>query len=156
VPATEFISRSPEATVEMGRELARRLTPPVLVLLSGELGSGKTTLSKGIISGLGAAREEDVTSPTFTLVHVFHNHAKVYHVDLYRVEEFRDLETLALEDALSEPAVVVVEWSERFSLRSDWPRIVVRLEHLDGDTRRITISDSYALRNPLDQDLKDH
>jgi len=112
----------------------------VLVLLSGELGSGKTTLSKGIISGLGAAREEDVTSPTFTLVHVFHNGSKVYHVDLYRVEQSRDIESLALEDALSEPAVVLIEWPERFSLHTDWPKVRVQLEHLEGDSRRITIS----------------
>jgi tRNA threonylcarbamoyladenosine biosynthesis protein TsaE len=59
-------SLSAEKTIELGRELAARLRPPVLVLLSGELGAGKTTLAKGIISGLGAAREEDVTSPTFT------------------------------------------------------------------------------------------
>jgi len=141
MPATELVSHSAEETIELGRELARRLTPPVLVLLSGELGSGKTTLSKGIISGLGAAREEDVTSPTFTLVHVFHNHSKVYHVDLYRVEESRDIESLALEDALAEPAVVLIEWPERFSLHSDWPKIRVQLEHLEGDSRRITISD---------------
>jgi tRNA threonylcarbamoyladenosine biosynthesis protein TsaE len=138
--ATESVSHSAEETIELGRELARRLSPPVLVLLSGELGSGKTTLSKGIISGLGAAREEDVTSPTFTLVHVFHNHSTVYHVDLYRVEQSRDIESLALEDALAEPAVVLIEWPERFSLHTDWPKIRVRLEHLEGDTRRITIS----------------
>ncbi len=141
MPAVEFISHSPEETIEAGRNLARRLTAPVLVLLSGELGSGKTMLTKGIISGLGAAREEEVTSPTFTLVHVFHNHATVYHVDLYRVQEFHDLETMGLEDAFSEPAIVVIEWSERFSLRSDWPRVTVGLEHLDGDTRRIRISE---------------
>ena len=140
--ATEFVSHSPEETIEIGRELARRLAPPRLVLLSGDLGSGKTTLSKGIISGLGAAREEDVTSPTFTLVHVFRNHATVYHVDLYRVEQFRDLETLGLEDVLSEPAIVIIEWAERFSLRSDWPRLFVHLEHVEGDTRRITISEA--------------
>ena len=146
MPPAEFISHSPEETVEMGRHLAQRLTAPVLVLLSGDLGSGKTTLTKGIISGLGAAREDDVTSPTFTLVHVFRNHATVYHVDLYRVEEFRDLETLGLEDAFAEPAIVVIEWSERFSLHSDWPRVAVRLEHLEGDSRRITVFDngSYA------------
>ena len=138
----EFISRSAEETIEKGRELARQLKPPVVVLLSGELGSGKTTLTKGIVSGLGAASEEEVTSPSFTLVHVFHDHCKVYHVDLYRVEDFHDLETLALEDVLAESAVVVVEWSERFSLRTDWPAVHVHLEHLGGDSRRITISDS--------------
>ena len=120
--------------------------------MSGDLGSGKTTLSKGIISGLGAAREEDVTSPTFTLVHLFHNSspgagpawspqgAKVYHVDLYRIEKAVDLESLGLEDALSEPAVVLIEWPDRFSLRTDWPKVTVQLEHLEGDSRRITVS----------------
>ena len=107
------------------------------MLLSGDLGSGKTTLTKGIISGLGAAREEEITSPTFTLVHVFHNHAKVYHVDLYRVEDFRGFETLGLEDAFADPAIVVVEWAERFQLPTDWPRVAVRLEHMQGDARRI-------------------
>ena len=141
---SEFISRSAEETIQKGRELAAQLQPPVVVLLSGELGTGKTTLTKGIVSGLGAGMEEEVTSPTFTLVHVFHNHCKVYHVDLYRVEDFHDLETLALEDVLAESAVVVVEWSERFTLRTDWPSVHVRLEHLGGDIRRITILDSRA------------
>lgn len=141
---SEFISRSAEETIQKGRELAAQLQPPVVVLLSGELGTGKTTLTKGIVSGLGAGMEDEVTSPTFTLVHVFHNHCKVYHVDLYRVEDFHDLETLALEDVLAESAVVVVEWSERFTLRTDWPSVHVRLEHLGGDTRRITILDSRA------------
>jgi len=124
----------------MGRQLAGRLNPPVLVLLSGDLGTGKTTFAKGIVSGLGAGREEEVTSPTFTLVHVFHNHCKVYHVDLYRVEGFHDLETIALEDVLAEPAVVVVEWAERLSLHTDWPSVHVLLEQVDDNARRITIS----------------
>ena len=138
--ASEFLSQSPEETIAKGREIAALLRPPVIVLLNGELGSGKTTLTKGIISGLGAASEEEVTSPTFTLVHEFHNHCKVYHVDLYRVEGFRDLESLALEDALSGRAIIIVEWSERFSLRTDWPRVEIRLEHAGGDSRRIAIS----------------
>lgn len=136
---TEFVSSSPEQTVQLGQELAHRLRPPVLVLLSGELGSGKTTITKGIISGLGVAREEDVTSPTFTLVHVFRNHVRIYHVDLYRVEGFHDLESLGLEDAFAEPGVVIIEWAERFTLRTDWPQIAIHLEHVEPDTRRITI-----------------
>ncbi len=151
MPDKEFITHSSEETIAKGREIAGKLSPPALVLLTGDLGSGKTTLSKGIISGLGAAREEDVTSPTFTLVHVFQNPAtsasgagslplKVYHVDLYRVENFHDLESLGLEDALGERAIVIVEWSERFTFRSDWPRVEIHLEHAGGDARRITIS----------------
>ena len=145
---TEFVSHSSEETIAKGREIAASLRPPVIVMLSGELGSGKTTLTKGIISGLGAAREEDVTSPTFTLVHVFHNHCKVYHVDLYRVENFQDLESLGLEDALGEQAVVVVEWPERFTFRTDWPRVDIRLEHAGGDSRRIAISGLSMERRP--------
>src|ERR1700686_4188285 len=96
--AQEFITRSSEETIAKGREIAAKLRPPVLVLLTGDLGSGKTTMTKGIIGGLGAAKEEDVTSPTFTLVHVFHNHCKVYHADLYRIETFHDLESIGLEE----------------------------------------------------------
>ena len=139
MPTSEFVSHSAEETVAKGREIAAALRAPVFVMLSGELGSGKTTLTKGIISGLGAAREEEVTSPTFTLVHVFQNHCKVYHVDLYRVENFHDLETLALEDALDEQAIIIVEWPERFSLRTDWPCVEIRLDHAGGDSRRIAI-----------------
>ena len=138
--STEILSFSPEETMGIGRQLASRLRAPVLVLLSGELGSGKTTITKGIISGLGVAREEEVTSPTFTLVHVFRNHVSVYHVDLYRVEGFHDLESLALEDAFAEPAVVIIEWAERFTLRTDWPQVVIHLEHVEADIRRITIT----------------
>jgi tRNA threonylcarbamoyladenosine biosynthesis protein TsaE len=138
--STEVISSSPEETMNLGRKLASRLRAPVLVLLSGELGSGKTTITKGIISGLGAAREEEVTSPTFTLVHVFRTHVRVYHVDLYRVEGFHDLESLALEDAFAEPAVVIIEWAERFTLRTNWPKITIHLEHIQQDRRRITVT----------------
>jgi tRNA threonylcarbamoyladenosine biosynthesis protein TsaE len=140
VLASEVLSCSAEETIQTGRELAAELTPPILVLLSGDLGAGKTMLTKGIVSGLGAAGEEEVTSPTFTLVHVYRNRYTVYHVDLYRVEGFRDLETLGLEDLFVDPAIVIVEWAERLSLRTDWPKISVHLEHWSGDTRRITIS----------------
>jgi tRNA threonylcarbamoyladenosine biosynthesis protein TsaE len=110
-----------------------------LVLLTGDLGTGKTTLTKGIVSGLGAANEDDVTSPTFTLVHVYGKSAKVYHADLYRIETFHDFETLGMEDMFRTPTVAILEWSERFPLQSPWPRFSVRLEHLGGDARRITV-----------------
>ncbi len=135
----EIITRSAEETVRWGREFAGRLKAPVLLLLTGELGSGKTTLTKGIVAGLGAANEDDVTSPTFTLVHVYGNADKVYHGDLYRIESFHDFETLGLEDAFATPAVVILEWSEKFPLESPWPQIRLRLEHLGGDARRIVV-----------------
>lgn len=130
---------SAEETTALGRQIAARLRAPVLVFLTGDLGAGKTTLTKGIVSGLGAAREEDVTSPTFTLVHVFHNSQTVYHVDLYRIASFHDLETLGLEDVFDRPAIVVVEWAEKFTLRADWPVIRIHLEHAGEDRRRIRL-----------------
>jgi tRNA threonylcarbamoyladenosine biosynthesis protein TsaE len=139
---TEWVTSSAEESVSIGRELAKRLSAPALVFLTGDLGAGKTTLAKGIISGLGAAREEDVTSPTFTLVHVFHNDLTVYHVDLYRISSLRDLETLGLDDVFDRPAVVIVEWAEKFVLQSDWPIVRIHLEHAGEDKRRIRVEDS--------------
>jgi tRNA threonylcarbamoyladenosine biosynthesis protein TsaE len=152
MPADEIITNSYEETIAKGREIAAKLVPPVLVLLKGDLGAGKTTLTKGIISGLGAAREEDVTSPTFNLVHEFRiqnpnasgpdaRACRVYHVDLYRIDSFHDLESLGIEDALSEKAIVIIEWPERFTFRTDWPTIEIHLDHAGGDSRKISISD---------------
>ena len=135
----EVITRSAEETIAWGREFAGRLQVPSLVLLTGELGSGKTTLTKGIVAGLGAATEDEVTSPTFTLVHVYGGAAKVYHGDLYRIESLRDFDTLGLEDAFAQPAVVILEWSEKFPLESPWPQVRLRLVHLGGDSRRISV-----------------
>jgi len=155
MPADEIITHSYEETIAKGREIAANLVPPVLVLLKGDLGSGKTTLTKGIISGLGAAREEEVTSPTFNLVHEFRignetapgqnaRACKVYHVDLYRIDSFHDLESLGIEDALSEKAIVIIEWPERFTFRTDWPTMEIHLDHAGGDSRRIAVTDLMA------------
>jgi tRNA threonylcarbamoyladenosine biosynthesis protein TsaE len=150
------VTRSAEETIAWGREFARGLAAPLLVLLTGDLGSGKTTLTKGIVAGLGAAEEEDVTSPTFTLVHVYGDDGQrdatasssptaaaksvVYHGDLYRIESFHDFETLGLEDAFVKPAVMILEWSEKFPLQAPWPQVRLKLEHMGGDSRRITVS----------------
>ncbi len=153
------VTRSAEETIAWGKEFARGLNAPLLVLLTGDLGSGKTTLTKGIVAGLGAADEEDVTSPTFTLVHVYEGEGSrrsvdaagssgrnaapaksvVYHGDLYRIESFHDFETLGLEDAFAKPAVMILEWSEKFPLQAPWPQVRLKLEHMGGDSRRITI-----------------
>lgn len=137
----EVVTHSSEETIRRGRELGAQLVRPVLILLSGDLGAGKTTLTKGIVSGLGAAEEEEVTSPTFTLVHRYGRDSRVYHVDLYRIEGARDLDTLGLEDLFAEPAVVIVEWAEKLTLRTDWPVVRIHLEHAGDDTRRISITD---------------
>ena len=146
------ITRSPEETIELGRKFADELEPPVLVLLLGDLGAGKTTLTKGIAAGLGAAAEEEVTSPTFTLIHEYGGAGKrsgprVYHVDLYRIENARELETLGLEDLLAERAVVIVEWAEKLgpALRQFAPGRSIAEIHISApsDTeRRIEIQES--------------
>jgi tRNA threonylcarbamoyladenosine biosynthesis protein TsaE len=137
----EILTRSSEETIAQGREIGARLTPPVLILLSGDLGAGKTTLTKGIAAGLGAAREDDVTSPTFTLIHKYEGSTRVYHVDLYRIEDLHDLETLGLEDIFAEQAVIIVEWPDRMKLRTDWPIVRIQLEHVAEDTRKILITE---------------
>jgi tRNA threonylcarbamoyladenosine biosynthesis protein TsaE len=135
--AEEVITHSAEETTAWGREFAKNLQAPMLVLLSGELGSGKTTLTKGIVAALGAASEDEVTSPTFTLLHEYGSGRKIYHGDLYRIKNFHDFETLGLEDAFAEPGIIILEWSEDFPLKTPWPQVRLRLEHAGGDSRRI-------------------
>lgn len=137
--AQVVVTHSAEETIAWGKQFAEKLQPPLLILLSGELGSGKTTLTKGIVAGLHAAQEDEVTSPTFTLLHEYGTGNKVFHGDLYRIENFHDFETLGLEDVFSQPSVVILEWSEKFPLKAPWPQIHLRLEHLGRDSRRITL-----------------
>ena len=109
------ITNSPEETIAFGRTLAAELSPPLLVLLRGDLGAGKTTLVKGIAEGFQAARADDVTSPTFTLVHEYRGPRVVlYHIDLYRIDTPSQLETLALDDLVAENSILLIEWGEKF------------------------------------------
>ncbi|TAM79245.1 MAG: tRNA (adenosine(37)-N6)-threonylcarbamoyltransferase complex ATPase subunit type 1 TsaE [Acidobacteria bacterium] len=135
----EFVTHSPEETVELGAKLAWQLPYPCLLILEGELGSGKTTLVKGIVSGLGVARQEDVTSPSFTLVHEYGTDRKVYHADLYRVEGVREQSTLGLEDLLEQEAMVIVEWGEKLIDQNIEAQVRIRMELLEGEYRRVTI-----------------
>lgn len=99
----------------LGRSLAEVLRPPKLVVLRGDLGAGKTTLVKGIAEGFHAASQEDVTSPTFTLIHEYRGpDVALYHIDLYRIDTPRELETLGIEDLISENSVLLIEWGEKF------------------------------------------
>jgi len=137
--APTAITASADETLSFGRQLASQLRPPLLIFLSGDLGAGKTTLAKGIISGLGAAREEDVTSPTFTLVHEFRGPVRVFHIDLYRIEGRADLNSLGLDDLFASPAIVLVEWPDKWSLASDWPVLRILLSTLPDDRHSISI-----------------
>ncbi len=137
---TAFRTASEEETIALGRELARRLPARALVLLIGDLGTGKTTLAKGIVQGLGAAPPEEVSSPTFTLIHEYGEDSKVYHVDLYRLDQRGELGSLGLEELLDRDAVVLVEWGERFP--DFWPaeRIEVHLWRTGEEKREIRVT----------------
>ena len=136
-----FRTRSVEGTLALGETLAEILKPPMLVILRGEVGAGKTTLVKGIAAALGAAVEEDVTSPTFTLVHEYES-AKVhlFHLDLYRLETEEQIAVLGLEEMLAEPnALVLVEWGERFESVVKLASGEVAMEQGEGDMRGLLV-----------------
>lgn len=139
----EIVTASAEETIAFGRTLAALLEPPKLVLLRGDLGAGKTTLVKGIAAAFEAAEEEDVTSPTFTLVHEYRGpRANLYHIDLYRVDTLRELETLGLDDLRSDNSILLIEWGEKFP-RLRWD-VEIALEREGENERRVKIK-----RTPL-------
>jgi tRNA threonylcarbamoyladenosine biosynthesis protein TsaE len=128
----EFITRSAEETIALGRTLAGMLTPPKLVLLRGDLGAGKTTLVKGIAEAFHAASADDVTSPTFTLVHEYRGpQANLYHIDLYRIDTPRQLETLGLDDLVSDNSILLIEWGEKFTRFERERDVEIALERVD-------------------------
>jgi tRNA threonylcarbamoyladenosine biosynthesis protein TsaE len=130
-------TNSEEATIALGEQIARELPRRCVVLLIGNLGAGKTTLAKGIVKGLGAAPPEEVSSPTYTLVHEYS--PRVFHVDLYRLEEDREAAGLGLDELFDRDAVVLVEWGERFPRLMPAGRVEIELRHAGGDNREIEI-----------------
>jgi tRNA threonylcarbamoyladenosine biosynthesis protein TsaE len=135
----ERVTHSPEETIAFGRELAVYVQPPCLVLLEGDLGAGKTTIVKGFVAGLGAASEDEVSSPSYTLVHEYGRAGKVYHADLYRIEGARDLATLGLDDLAGQSTTVFVEWGEKLGDNTPIPCVKIQMEHLGSDQRRILV-----------------
>ena len=133
-----FQTQSEEETVALGEKLAAALPSKAVVLLIGDLGAGKTTLAKGIAKGLGAAKPDDVSSPTFTLIHEYG--PKLYHIDLYRLDRPEEVATLGLDEIFDRDAVVLIEWGERFPALMPEERIEIRLEAIDENKRRIAIS----------------
>ena len=136
----EITTHSSEETIAFGRTLAELLAPPKLVLLRGDLGAGKTTLVKGIAAAFDAASEENVTSPTFTLVHEYRGpRANLYHIDLYRIDTPRQLETLGLDDLRSDNSVLLIEWGEKFPRLVRQRDVEIALEREGEYKRRITV-----------------
>ena len=141
----EFTTQSGADTVEVGRQLVRLLHPPQFLLLRGDLGAGKTTLVKGIVQALDAAEPDEVTSPTFTLLHEYEGTrdgqpVRLYHLDVYRLEGERQLETLGIDELSTPDALVLVEWGDKFkSIRKRATGEIV-IASAGGDARKITVT----------------
>lgn len=141
----EFSTESAAGTIDAGRQLAALLKPPQLLLLRGELGAGKTTLVKGIAQALEAAEADEVTSPTFTLIHEYEGArdgrpVKLFHLDVYRLESERQLETLGLDDLLTPDALVLVEWGDKFKSIRKRAAGEILIASEGGDARKITVT----------------
>jgi tRNA threonylcarbamoyladenosine biosynthesis protein TsaE len=132
-----FHTQSEDETIALGERLAAELPPKATVLLIGNLGAGKTTLAKGIVKGLGAAQPDEVSSPTFTLIHEYG--PSVYHVDLYRLDRPEQVATIGLEEIFERRAVVLIEWGERFLELMPDERIEVRLRTTGENSREIDV-----------------
>ena len=136
-----FKTRSVNGTLAIAQTIAEMLPAPRVVILRGELGAGKTTLVKGWVEALGAGLADEVTSPTFTLVHEYASpKVKLFHLGVYRLEADRQLATLGLEEMMSEPnAVVLIEWGGKFSSIVDRADAEIALAHLEGDERSLEV-----------------
>ena len=144
-------SRSEQETIETGRQLVRQLSGKAVVLLIGNLGAGKTTFTKGMVEQLGVGSADDVSSPTFTLIHEYGSPPKLYHIDLYRLEEPHEVASLGLEEIFDRNAIVVVEWGERFPALMPKDRLEVRIDYAEEeDSRQISIT-GLPLPNTLPQ-----
>ena len=132
-------SDSDEETREIGRRIGRLLPKQGVVLLIGELGAGKTTLTKGIVEGRGAASSDDVSSPTFTLIHEYGDPVSVYHADLYRLDSAAQVRQIGLDELFERPAQTIVEWGERFPELFPPNRVEIRLHHVGEGRREIEV-----------------
>lgn len=141
----EFVTASADETIRAGHAIARLLDPPKFLILRGDLGAGKTTLVKGIAEELQAADADEVTSPTFTLIHEYEGTrdgqpVRLYHLDLYRIETERQLDTLGLDDLSGADSLVLVEWGEKFASVVNRSSGEIVMTSTGGDTRKITLS----------------
>ena len=134
-----YRTASEAETIALGERLARELPPRGVVLLIGNLGAGKTTLAKGIVNGLGAAAPNEVSSPTFTLIHEY-GEGRVYHVDLYRLDEAREVATLGLEEIFERDGLVLIEWGERFPRLLPANRMEIRIRSVGDEEREIEVT----------------
>jgi tRNA threonylcarbamoyladenosine biosynthesis protein TsaE len=130
-------TRNERETLRLAEDLAASLSGDEVLLLTGELGAGKTVFAKGLAAGLGVADPNQVCSPSYTLVNVYQGRVPVFHIDLYRLGSGAEIEDLGWEDYLGE-GVVIVEWAEKLPFPLEGIRI--RIDPGPDDERTITIS----------------
>lgn len=133
-----YHTQSEEETIALGESIAADLPPKAVVLLIGNLGAGKTTLAKGIVKGLKAAQPDEVSSPTFTLIHEYG--PSVFHIDLYRLDTAAQVATLGLDEIFDRRAVVLIEWGERFPELMPAQRIEICLRATGENSREIALT----------------
>jgi len=127
-----YVTRSQEETIALGRRLGSLLREGDVLVLTGDLGAGKTQLTKGIAAAMGV--EDDVTSPTFNILMVYEgSQMPLYHFDLYRLEDVDQLEDTGMYDLLGGDGVCVIEWGEQFADEIGDDRLDVILSRLDGE-----------------------
>ncbi len=145
----QFESHSGPETIAVGHRIAELLVPPKFLILRGDLGAGKTTLVKGIAEALEAADPDEVTSPTFTLIHEYEGTRAVdgrrepvmlYHLDLYRIQNERQLDSLGLDELQSPDSIVLVEWGEKFPSVVKRSQGEIEMRTTGGDSRAITLT----------------
>ena len=137
--SARFETASGEETRALGRSLAAALPTSAVVSLIGNLGAGKTTLTQGIVEGLGLAKAEDVSSPTYTLIHEYGDPVRLYHVDLYRLDTPQQAAGLGLEELFDRPALVLIEWGDRFPQLLPPGSIQIELTYLPDDRRTVEL-----------------
>ena len=134
-----MITNSAKETMLVGEKLAKKLKPGDIIALSGNLGSGKTTFTKGVGKGLGVKYPRRINSPTFVLIKEYDGKMPLYHLDLYRLDDLKEIENLAIEEYIYGNGVTVIEWAEKIKCILPKKRISVKLRIKGGNKREVLV-----------------
>lgn len=138
-PNVLLSSANPEYTFKFGKNLGMHLSPGDVVALVGELGAGKTTLTQGIVRGLGVGEEHYIGSPTFTLINEYTGRMPVYHLDFYRIEMPEELVNLGLEEYLYGEGVAIIEWADKIKALLPEEYMMVTMQYVDRTVRTLEV-----------------
>ena len=130
---------SADETQKLGQKIGTLIKQPLIIALRGDLGSGKTAFVQGLAKGLEVPDGYYITSPTFTLINEYPGRLSLVHVDLYRLESIDDLEDLGLDELLYGQAVIAIEWAEKLTGRQPAEQLLVTMEIIDDDCRKLTL-----------------